>query len=116
VKVFISWSGERSWMMAEALRGWLPLVLYYVKPWVSGKDIQAGERWSLEVGKELEESNFGILCLTKDNLDAGWMLFEAGARCAHTSWTQNFATSQDHYHNSNPKEQTRVRRSNSCRR
>jgi len=66
-------------MMAAALRDWLPLVLYYVKPWVSGKDIQAGERWSLEVGKELEESNFGILCLTKDNLSAPWMLFEAGA-------------------------------------
>lgn len=38
-----------------------------------------GRGWSLEVGKELEESNFGILCLTKDNLSAPWMLFEAGA-------------------------------------
>ena len=42
-------------------------------------DIDAGERWSNSVQKELEEPRFGILCLTQDNLTAPWILFEAGA-------------------------------------
>jgi hypothetical protein len=66
-------------MMAQALRDWIPLVLDEVKPWFSGKDIPAGERWSSEVGSRLEDTNFGILCLTRENLQAPWLLFEAGA-------------------------------------
>lgn len=42
LKVFISWSGERSKEMANALREWLPMVLQYVEPFVSDKDISAG--------------------------------------------------------------------------
>lgn len=79
MKVFLSWSDARSMSMAKALREWLPLVLHYAEPWFSDKDIPAGERWSLEVGKRLEETDFGIICLTKDNLNAPWILFEAGA-------------------------------------
>jgi hypothetical protein len=66
-------------MMAQALRDWIPVVLDEVKPWFSGKDIPAGERWSSEVGSRLEDTNFGILCLTRENLQAPWLLFEAGA-------------------------------------
>ncbi len=50
-----------------------------VKPWFSGKDIPAGERWLSQVGTRLEDTNFGILCLTRDNLQSAWLLFEAGA-------------------------------------
>jgi hypothetical protein len=35
VKIFISWSGDRSHQLAQALHGWLPLVLPYVEPWLS---------------------------------------------------------------------------------
>ena len=79
MKVFLSWSGDRSQIMANALREWLPLVLHFTEPWLSNHDINAGERWSAEVAKELEESNFGIICTTKDNVNAPWVLFEAGA-------------------------------------
>lgn len=79
MKIFLSWSGERSKAVASALRDWLHLVLHYVEPWMSQHDIAAGERWSNEVGNELEACNFGIVCLTKDNLRAPWLLFEAGA-------------------------------------
>lgn len=79
MKVFISWSGQRSEALATAVREWLPLVLHYVEPWVSKADIQAGERWSIEIAKELEGSNFGIICVTKENVNAPWILFEAGA-------------------------------------
>jgi hypothetical protein len=79
VKIFLSWSGERSKAVALALRDWLPIVLHYAEPWISHTDIAPGERWSVEIGKELEATHFGLICLTKENLNAPWLLFEAGA-------------------------------------
>lgn len=79
MKIFISWSGELSRKVAVDLKDWLKCVLQGVDPFVSSEDIRKGQRWAFEVAKELEESNFGILCLTKDNLNAPWILFEAGA-------------------------------------
>ncbi len=79
MKVFISWSGKRSKALAVALKEWLPLILQYVKPWVSDKDISAGERWAQAIAGELESSNFGILCITPENIRSEWILFEAGA-------------------------------------
>jgi len=79
MKVFISWSGPRSQALAQALRDWLPLVLHYVEPWLSESDIAAGERWAQSVAKQLETSNFGIICVTRENVGAPWILFEAGS-------------------------------------
>jgi hypothetical protein len=79
MKVFISWSGERSHALADALHDWLPLVLHYVQPWLSQADIEAGQRWADQVAKELEVCNFGILCVTRENVSSPWVLFEAGA-------------------------------------
>jgi TIR domain len=79
MKVFISWSGSRSQAFAQALRDWLPLVLHFVEPWLSEADIAAGERWAQSVAKELESCNFGIICVTRENVSAPWILFEAGS-------------------------------------
>jgi hypothetical protein len=79
MKIFISWSGERSHLLAQALHEWLPLVLPYVQPWLSQADISAGDRWATEVAKELASSNFGIICVSPENLNSPWILFEAGA-------------------------------------
>lgn len=79
MRVFISWSGERSKVLAQALKDWLPLVLHYVEPWMSQANIDAGERWAVAVAKELEASNFGIICVTRENVNSPWVLFEAGA-------------------------------------
>ncbi len=46
---------------------------------MSDHDIAAGKRWGVELNKELEASNYGILCLTPENIAAPWLLFEAGA-------------------------------------
>lgn len=79
MRLFISWSGERSKLLATALKEWLPLVLHYVDPWLSEADIEAGQRWADAVAKELEASKFGVLCITRENLNSPWILFEAGA-------------------------------------
>jgi hypothetical protein len=77
--VFISWSGERSRVAAEALRAWLPKIINAIKPWLSSADIDKGARWSTDVASRLEAAKAGIICLTQNNLHSDWILFEAGA-------------------------------------
>lgn len=78
LKVFLSWSGEKSNRVAQALRDWLPGVLQAVEPWLSSEDLTAGVRWVTALTKVLQETQLGIICLTRDNLNAGWLHFEAG--------------------------------------
>lgn len=54
-------------------------MLHYTSPWLSAEDIKSGDRWSTEIAKELQDTNFGIICVTSDNLQAPWLLFESGA-------------------------------------
>jgi len=61
------------------MRDWLPNVLHAVKPFVSSKDIHAGTRWRDEIADELDETQFGLICVTKANQGEPWLNFEAGA-------------------------------------
>jgi len=79
MKIFLSWSGKKSHNVALAFRDWLPSVIQSVVPYVSSEDIDKGARWSTDIAKELEDSAFGIICVTKQNLKAPWLTFEAGA-------------------------------------
>ncbi len=89
MKVFVSFSGHRSQLIAEALRGWLPDVIQGLEPWMSQRDIEAGARWPEELIKQLDGTQFGILCLTPENLGAAWILFEAGALSKTKSVTRS---------------------------
>lgn len=79
MKVFISWSGERSKKVALIFRDWLPTVIQAIEPFVSSEDIEKGARWNTDIAQELKESSFGLICVTKDNLNSQWLNFEAGA-------------------------------------
>lgn len=79
MRVFISWSGERSRLVAEALHDWLPSVIQAVQPWMSANDIEKGTRWRSGLANELEQASVSIICLTPENLEAPWIHFEAGA-------------------------------------
>jgi len=79
MKVFISWSGEKSKAVATKLHEMLPDIINYVETWLSSEDIDAGARWNKKIAKELSETKFGIICLTKSNPEAPWLVFEAGA-------------------------------------
>ncbi|TAL37463.1 MAG: TIR domain-containing protein [Alphaproteobacteria bacterium] len=79
MKVFISWSGDTSKEVASALFSWLPRVIQSIDPYFSSQSIKKGARGLSDIAIELEETNFGIICLTKDNTTAPWINFEAGA-------------------------------------
>ena len=79
MKVFISWSGELSKKVAELLNEWIPSVLQNVEPWISTEDIEKGEIWFGAITDKMADVSVGIICLTRDNMNAPWILFEAGA-------------------------------------
>ncbi len=79
IKAFISWSGDLSCKLAEEFHSWLPKVLQSVKPYFSPNDLEKGVKWDSEMSKELDISHIGLLCLTHENMDKPWILFEAGA-------------------------------------
>ena len=79
MKVFISWSGKLSGDVAALLSTWLKDVLQGTKTWLSNSDIDKGSIWFGDITEQLAETKVGILCLTQDNKNAPWILFEAGA-------------------------------------
>ena len=78
MKIFLGWSGTRSKETAEVLGDWLGQVIQAIDPWISS-DILKGARWSEEIANKFEEAKVGIICLTRENLNENWILFEAGA-------------------------------------
>lgn len=77
--IFIGWSGERSRLVAEFLRGWISKVIQSARPWMSETDIEKGSRGLDEIAKALADIKVGITCLTPENLQRPWIFFEAGA-------------------------------------
>lgn len=79
LKLFLSWSGDLSRNVAIVFRDWIPSVIQSVEPYVSSEDIDKGTRWSSHIAGELSDSNYGIIVVTKENIKAPWINFEAGA-------------------------------------
>lgn len=78
MKLFLSWSGERSHRVAELIGEWISGVIQKIRPWISS-EVDRGTIWFSEIGAALNEVHDGIVCLTRENLNAPWILFEAGA-------------------------------------
>jgi hypothetical protein len=79
MKVFLSWSGDRSHAVANAWEAFVPCVIQSVRTFLSSSDLEAGARWGEGLDVALEEADIGILCLTQENIAEPWILFEAGA-------------------------------------
>jgi hypothetical protein len=79
MKVFLSWSGARSRVVAEFLRDWISCVLQGTRPWVSTRDLDRGSLWFGEINDQLKDTTVGVICLTQENKTRPWILFEAGA-------------------------------------
>ena len=78
MKLFVSWSGNRSKAVAETLAIWLQQTIQAVDAWIS-TDLEKGVRWGHEITEKLRESTIGIFCVLPENVSAPWLLFEAGA-------------------------------------
>lgn len=79
MKVFLSWSGARSKEVASLLSDWLCCVIQAARPWISTRDLDRGSLWFGEINDQLKDTTIGIICLTQENKNRPWILFEAGA-------------------------------------
>lgn len=79
MNIFISWSGERSNRAALGLKSLLEAVFQRAVQVFISEYISPGENWVQRIQEELEQSQIGIVCLTHDNFQTPWLLFEAGA-------------------------------------
>lgn len=84
-KIFISWSGKNSRKIAIELKEILEKKIFAstgLECFVSTVDIASGDDWWNKIKKELKKCKQGILCVTKENIKAPWIYFEAGAMVA----------------------------------
>lgn len=79
MKIFLSWSGEKSKLIAYSLKELLEGCIQSLNVFFSQSDIEKGEKWHFRLLQELADTNFGIVCLTKENCKAPWIYYEAGA-------------------------------------
>jgi hypothetical protein len=79
LKIFISWSGELAKECTKVLRVWLPKMFDHIDPWASDVDIDAGTRGLDAIQERLNDSTFGIIVVTTENMSKPWLNFEAGA-------------------------------------
>ena len=85
MKIFICWSEDRSHTLAKALQTCLPKFIPGLQRvdepanlFVSD-DIAKGVRWFDAVDEQLDTSDAGLVCVTREALQSGWIHFEAGA-------------------------------------
>lgn len=81
MKVFISWSGNKSKHVAEVLKSWLEDFVFEfltIEFFFSDSDIEIGEQWLNRLNSELESTSIGIICISKENQTSPWIIFEAG--------------------------------------
>ena len=79
MNIFVSWSGERSHRAAFGLKSLLEDVFQRAVQVFISEDISPGDNWVQRIQEELKQSEIGIVCLTHDNFQSPWLLFEAGA-------------------------------------
>ncbi len=78
MKIFLSWSGDTSRMVAEYFRDAIK-TLFPAINCIFSREIQKGKRWNDEISKELESCDYGIVFLTHSNYERPWLYYEAGA-------------------------------------
>lgn len=79
MKVFLCWSGELSHEIALIFEKWLPKVIPNLEPFMSSEDVRKGSIWFAAIKNNLQLAKFGVVFLTKMNIEEPWVYFESGA-------------------------------------
>ena len=84
-EIFISWSGKHSKAIASNLKSTLNEIFENeeLSVFMSETDIESGTEWFKVIKSHLTNSCCAIIVLTKENINASWILFEAGAMANH---------------------------------
>lgn len=78
MRISIGWSGNLSHRIAVLLGKWLPAVVQAVTPLVSPDESKRGTAWFKALKDQHKQIDFAMICLTRENINAPWLLFEAG--------------------------------------
>ncbi len=78
MRITFSWSGNLSYRVAVLLSKWLPSVVQAVNPSFASRESRKGTTWYKTLKDQLNQIDFAIVCLSRENLNAPWLLFEAG--------------------------------------
>jgi len=84
-KIFISWSCDISKEIAKNIKNVFEKFIFEntgLICFVSDLDIASGKDWWEKINLELKSCKLGILCITKENFNAPWIYYEAGALLA----------------------------------
>ncbi len=79
MSIYIGWYGNRSKLIASTLANWLTTIIKDLKIWVSESDIEKKPDQLNKLSAKLKKSDFVLFCITPENVDEPWLLFEAGA-------------------------------------
>lgn len=77
MNLFLSWSGKKSHLAAKAFETCLPLIFNGLNIYLS-TSMEKGVKWEKALDEGLETAELGILCVTRDNFAAPWLMYEAG--------------------------------------
>jgi len=84
LKIFLCWAEDDSEQIARKIVNCLYNIFEPdIKIFFSEHNIAGGSRWNHELAEALELHNFGLLCLTPNNLNSGAIHYEAGALGKH---------------------------------
>jgi hypothetical protein len=78
MRIFMSWSGDRSRAIAEEFKSFLSKVLQQTETFISSQDIELGSLGQNRVLLEVNERRFGLIFITPENKKSEWIHYEAG--------------------------------------
>ena len=81
MNIFLSWSGARSKCAAQAFSGFFSQFFFWDTPVIYlSTSTEKGVYWDEKLEKALDEADFGVLFLTRENCGnpSPWMMYEAG--------------------------------------
>jgi hypothetical protein len=86
MQTFISFSGPLSKEVGKLIHQLIDEVCPVTSPWISDIDVEQGENWFNDIAERINNTDRGIVVITKQNLSSPWIWWEAGALAGRTGF------------------------------